>query len=113
MKILKPTKKAATVKEANKRQATKKLPPDTYKPLFEETVVGIDDSRKLVINVQRGGEDGLPCVDVRTYQTTEAYTGYTKKGINFPLNILHDLLEALFAVSEECEKKKLFEEYED
>lgn len=113
MKILKPTKKAETVKAANKKQAARKLPPDTYKPLFDGVDVEVDDSRKLIINVQRGGEEGLPCVDVRTYQTTEAYTGYTKKGINIPLNLLPHLIAQLERVSEMCEDKKLYDEYEE
>lgn len=117
MKILKPNKSQAKVKAANKKQASKKLPPDTYEPMIKAVNVDVDEARHFVINVQRsnGGDNdmGLPCVDIRTYQTTEAYTGYTKKGINLPLDILPDLIEALQEVSETCESKGFYKEYEE
>lgn len=109
MKVLKPNKKTTKAKE----KAYKKLPPDTYKPLFDPSVVEIDENRQVYVNVQRGGEEGLPLVDIRIYQTTEAYTGFTKKGINIPLSMLPDLLQTLQDVSDTAEEKGLYEEYEE
>ena len=74
MKVIKPKAKAA-----KKSTQKKELPPDTYKPLMEPQDLVLDESRKFVCSIQRGGEDGLPCVDVRTFQTTEAYTGFTRE----------------------------------
>ena len=108
MKVIKPK---TTATEKTKEKAQKKLPPDTYAPLIDPNELVIDENRKFVINVQREGEDGLPCVDIRTFQTTEAYTGYTRKGINFPLDMLPDLIESLENVSEAADKKKLYDEY--
>ena len=109
MKVLKPKTKNTKARE----KANRKLPPDTYKPLMAPVEVSIDESRKLFVNVQRGGDDGLPCVDVRTFQTTEAYTGYTKKGINLPLDMLTALIEALQEVSDRAEEDGLYKEYEE
>ena len=108
MKIIKP-------KVSNKKvqKQKKELPPDTYTPLLDAQELVIDEARKFVFNVQRGGEDGLPCVDIRTFQTTEAYTGFTRKGINFPLEMLPDLIRILEEVSEAADKKKLFDEFEE
>ena len=108
MKVIKPKIKT----EKAKKQAQKKLPPDTYEPLIEKSEIVVDENRKFVISVQRGGEDGLPCVDVRTFQTTEAYTGFTKKGINFPLEMLPDLQRVFEEVADTCDKEGLFKEFE-
>ena len=109
MKVIKPK---TTATEKTKEKSQKKLPPDSYAPLIDAHELVIDENRKFVINVQREGEDGLPCIDIRTFQTTEAYTGYTRKGINFPLDLLPDLIESLENVSEAADKKKLYDEYE-
>lgn len=39
-------------------------------------------------------------LDIREYVTSEKYTGYTKKGVNLPLNALDDLIEILVGVRE-------------
>lgn len=108
MKVIKPKVKTEKAKE----KASKTLPPDTYTPLMDTQELVVDETRKFVINVQRGGEEGLPCVDIRTFQTTEAYSGFTRKGINFPLGLLPDLIRALEDVSDGADKKKLFDEFE-
>ena len=108
MKIIKPKVGASKAKKEKKS-----LPPDTYAPLMDATELVVDESRKFVINVQRSGEDGLPCVDIRTFQTTEAYTGFTRKGINFPLEMLPDLIRVLEDTSDRADKKRLYEEFEE
>lgn len=108
MKIIKPK---VSTKKVQKQK--KELPPDTYAPLLDTQELVVDEARKFVFNVQRGGEDGLPCVDIRTYQTTEAYTGFTRKGINFPLEMLPDIIRILEEVSEAADKKKLFDEFDE
>lgn len=100
-------------KEETKKKSTKskkELPSDVYKDEIEPIDLEIDETRKFVISVKRGGEFGLPMCDVRQYQTTELYTGFTKKGINFPIELLPDLIELLQVAYSECEEKGLTEE---
>ncbi|MBR5199422.1 MAG: hypothetical protein IKW20_06295 [Bacteroidales bacterium] len=92
-----------------KEKKSSKLPPDAYKDEIEPIELEVDDTRKFVLSVKRGGEFGLPMCDVRQYQTTELYTGFTKKGINFPIELLPDLIELLQEVYQACEEKSLIE----
>lgn len=93
------------VKEEKKQHRT--LPPDEYKDEIEPREISIDETGKLVISVKRGGDYGLPHVDIRHFVTTERFTGFTKKGINFPLEFLYELIDLLNEVSEECDRKGL------
>lgn len=99
----KPEKKEAPKKE------TKKLPPDTYIEEFDPIEIEVDETRKFVISVKRGGEFGLPMCDLRQYQTTDMYTGFTKKGVNFPVELLPELIDSLREVCDRCEEKELIE----
>ena len=93
--------------KVEKKSKKKDLPADTYKDEIDPIELEVDETRKFVLSVKRGGEFGLPMCDVRQYQTTELYTGFTKKGINFPIELLPDLIELLQVVYGECEEKKL------
>lgn len=103
-----PEKSQKSQKE-EKKQKSNKLPPDAYKDEFTPLELEVDDTRKFVLSVKRGGEFGLPMCDVRQYQTTELFTGFTKKGINFPIELLPDLIELLQEVYNACEEKSLIE----
>lgn len=92
-------------KKENKVKA--ELPSDEYRDEIPPKEIVIDESGKLVISVKRGGEYGLPHVDIRHYMTTERFTGFTKKGVNFPLEFLLELMDLLRDVLDECEKKGL------
>lgn len=111
MKLLKkkPVLSKTVTKQKEQEKKKKTLPPDTYKDEIEPIEVVIDESRKFIFSVKRGGEFGLPCVDFRQYSTTEAYTGFTKKGVNFPLEYLCDIIDALQSVQESCEEKGIQE----
>lgn len=104
--MLKPTE--SPKKPEKKKKNT--LPSDTYKDEIEPLELEIDETRKFVISVKRGGEFGLPMCDLRQYQTTELFTGFTKKGINFPIELLPDLIEQLQEAYTTCEEKGLFDE---
>lgn len=95
--------KAPEVKE----EKTRPLPPDDYKDEITPKELVLDESGKLIISVKRGGDYGLPHVDIRHYVTTERFTGFTKKGVNFPLEVLYDLIDLLHEVSDECDRKGL------
>lgn len=84
---------------------------DEYKDLITPVELPLDENGKLVISVKRGGTYGLPKVDIRFYATTEIYTGFTKKGVNFDLDKLVDLTSLLLEVEDECDEKELFEEF--
>ena len=98
-------KKPEPKKEEKKK--TRELPPDEYKDEITPKELELDETGKLVISVKRGGEYGLPHVDIRHYVTTERYTGFTKKGVNFPLEFLYELMDMLQDVSDECDRKGL------
>ncbi|MGL5913259.1 MAG: hypothetical protein ACRCZB_03770 [Bacteroidales bacterium] len=92
-------------------KASKKntLPPDTYKDEFEPIDMFVDEGRKFVLSVKRGGDFGLPMCDIRQYQTTDVYEGFTKKGLNFPVELLPDLIELLQVIYGECEERDLID----
>lgn len=109
MKVIKPKAKANKEKKPGRLEHIK----DEYRPIFDPSELVIDENRKFVINVQRSGQIGLPCVDIRTFQTTDAYNGFTRKGVNFPLELLPDLIRILEEVSEQADENGLFEEFEN
>ena len=89
------------------KKPRKQLPSDEYKDEVEPLEVEVDENRKIILSVKRGGEFGLPMCDVRQFQTTEMYTGFTKKGINFPIELLPDLITELRNIQEACEEKEI------
>lgn len=109
---LKAEEKKSPKKEV--KQETKKPPKytekDEYKDLIEPIDIEIpdEDTRKFVVSVKRGGEFGLPMCDLRQKQMTDLYTGFTKKGINFPIELLPDIIEVLQVVYSECEELGLY-----
>ena len=117
MKLL--TKKPVVIKTPVEEEQPKRkshtentLPPDTYRDEIEPKRINIDEGIDLVVSVKRGGEFGLPRVDVRQYVKTENYEGYTKKGINFSLEYLYDIISVLQDVSDECSEIGLDEEFQ-
>lgn len=99
---LKPTTKG---KEKTKTQGTSKLPSDKYTPMIEPVELQISDTAKLVFSVSRMGADGLPHLDIRTHVETEQYTGPTKKGINFDVEMLLDFMEIVNDINKKLEAK--------
>ena len=109
IKVARKIQRTPIIEEVPKKEekSAPALPPDDYKDEIEPKEILIDENGKLVISVKRGGEYGLPHVDVRHYVTTERYTGFTRKGINFPLEILLELIDSLKDALDECERKGL------
>lgn len=93
--------------KAEKSSKSNKLPSDAYRDEFEPLEFEVDETRKFVLSVKRGGELGLPMCDIRQFQTTEVYTGFTKKGLNFPIEMLPDLIEQMQEIYEKCVESKL------
>lgn len=102
------------VKEKKQHKSCKDnlLPPDEYRDEIDPVEIPLNENGKLVISVKRGGEFGLPKVDIRFF-ATEVYTGFTKKGVNFDLDKLPKLKAILCDVIDECDEKKLFEDFEE
>lgn len=109
LKTVATPEKSQKSQKAEKEKKSKKMPTDAYKDEITPLELEVDETRKFVLSVKRGGEFGLPMCDVRQYQTTELYTGFTKKGINFPIELLPDLIELLQKVYQACEEKELIE----
>lgn len=94
------TKKVTLVKvekpvPKEKPKKVESLPSDAYTPLIPQVVIEVSESLSLVLRAIRGGELGLPRLDIREYVKTEGYTGFTKKGINIPLEHISDLAQKL------------------
>ena len=98
--MLKAEEPAKKEEKKTKKSSKKSLPADTYVDEFEPLELPIDDTRKFIISVKRGGEMGLPMCDVRQYQTTEVYTGFT-------IEYLPDLFEILQEAYNKCVEKNL------
>ena len=111
MKILIPggAKNTPIVQEkaSKEEKGGNKLPPDTYKKIIEGMELKCTDHMKLCFSVSRKGDDGLPHVDIREFAMTEVYTGMTKKGINFNIEYLDEIIGILQAISMQCESKGL------
>ena len=89
------------------------LPSDTYLDEIAPCEILLNSDGKLVVSVKRGGDLGLPRVDIRFFATTDVYTGFTKKGVNFNLDKLPELKAVLCDIIEECDEKGLFEDFEE
>ena len=108
-----PTNEVKTTEKQRKSCKDNLLPSDEYKDEITPVEIPLNKESKLVVSVKRGGEYGLPKVDIRLFVNTDVYTGFTKKGINFNLDMLPDLKGVLCDVIEECDKKGLFEDFEE
>lgn len=105
---------AVKVKEEEKKQKEfSRKYPDEYREEFPSTDIVLNDEVKLVIQCKRGGEMGLPFVDVRTYVTNDKFVGFTKKGITLPVDKLEELCDKLGQLHEQCEEKGLLNEFEE
>jgi hypothetical protein len=103
------TKKPEKEKSEPKKKSKLENYADVYKDEFKPLELQIDETTKFVFSVKRGGELGLPRVDIRQYVKTEAYEGFTKKGLNFPVELLVDFIEKCTDLEENCEVEGLVE----
>ena len=94
-------------KPKKKEEVTPQLPSDEYEDEIPPKELVIDETNKLVISVKRAGDYGLPHVDIRHFVTTERFTGFTRKGVNFPLEFLYELMDLLKDASDKCDRKGL------
>ena len=80
--------------------------PDEYTDCIGKKFLQLNETTKLVFSVRRKDDDlGLPWVDIRIYVSSPEYTGFTKKGISFPLERLEEFQELIEEINAECEEK--------
>lgn len=106
-------KEEETAPKKTRKSHANSLPSDTYLDEIAPCEIPLNSDGKLVVSVKRGGDLGLPRVDIRFFATTDVYTGFTKKGVNFNLDKLPELKAVLCDVIEECDEKGLFEDFEE
>ena len=104
-------KKVSTTKAVSPKEPTRDIPSDEYAPLLKVKEMELTESLKIMFQVRRGGEDGLPLVDIRLFANTPNYTGFTKKGFSMPANRLDEFVNTCWDVLEEIEEHKLLEEF--
>ena len=83
--------------------------PDEYRDCIEKKELQLNENTKLVFSVRRKDDDlGLPWVDIRIYVVSPEYTGFTKKGISFPLERLEEFQEVIEKIDSECDEKGVY-----
>ena len=80
MKILKPKKVVKSVTEEVEKPK-RVIEDEEYPDLLDKKELVLGESNKLVFSVARGGEYGLPMIDIRHYVDTKKYSGPTKKAV--------------------------------
>ena len=99
---------ASAKTKARQKEMCKKYP-DTYKDCIEKKFLLLNETTKLVFSVRRKDDDlGLPWVDIRIYVSSPEYTGFTKKGISFPLERLEEFQEVIEKIDSECDEKGVY-----
>ena len=94
--------------KARQKEMCKKYP-DTYEDCIKKKVLQLNESTRLVFSVRRKDDDlGLPWVDIRIYVSSPEYTGFTKKGISFPLERLEEFREIVEGIDSECDEKGVY-----
>ena len=99
-------KVSSTAKTRARQKEMCRKYPDEYKDCIEKKELQLNETTKLVFSVRRKDDDlGLPWVDIRIYVSSPEYTGFTKKGISFPLERLDEFQELIKEINAECEEK--------
>ena len=103
----KPQVKVSAEAKTNARQKEmcKKFP-DEYQDCIDKKELQLNQTTKLVFSVRRKNDDtGLPYVDIRVFINSPEYTGPTRKGIIFALEILDDFQGLIEEINAECDEK--------
>ena len=94
--------------KARQKEMCKKFP-DEYQDCIDKKELQLNENTKLVFSVRRKNDDmGLPWVDIRIYVSSPEYTGFTKKGISFPLERLEEFQEVIEKIDSECDEKGVY-----
>lgn len=98
-------KAEAEVKEKTSSSPSTKKKEVEYKEVIEPKTMNLSEGLDLVFSVSEAVSDEGARIDIRTYITTERYTGPTKKGINFPVELLEEFKEFINEIDEALQKR--------
>ena len=88
-----------------------KLPPDTYQPMLPPRVLQLDSNNLLVLQVRRGGDEGLPEVDIRTKtKNKDNEYHFTRKGFTFPVEVLEEFSDTCLRLFDDVEEHNILED---
>lgn len=91
--------------EVKNTSSSKKEKEVEYKELIEPKVMNLSEGLDLVFSVSESTAEQGARIDIRTYLTTERYTGPTKKGINFPVELLEEFKEFIDLIDEALQRR--------
>lgn len=105
--------KTVKVKTVENEVKVKKLSDykDDYTCMTGTKIVNLDKDTDLHLTIKRGGEYGLPELQVREFKCTKTFKGVTKRGIDIPLNVLEEVSDLLVRFFDDVEEKGYINEY--
>jgi len=84
-----------------------------YEVLVEGGSLIVTDKNRVVLSLKKGKQSSF-AIDLRHYVTTKKYTGFTKKGVFFPISEVEDIERFRGAINELCDLSiKFIEEAEE
>lgn len=112
MKLVLPKQPPRVGKRCAAQKETLSKYSDEYKDEVESVDVQLAEKTVLNVSCKRGGDYGLPFVNMRIFYRSDA-TGNeyrpTKTGLTFKLEMLESVIEALQKIDERCHKAKVGE----
>lgn len=94
-------------KRAEKKQSTICLGDfcDDYPDMIDPVEVRVSDDTSIKITIKRGGDFGLPQLEVREWKDTAKFSGYTKRGIAVPCSVLEEFSDAVVKMFDLVEER--------
>lgn len=99
--------------ESVKQREMRKKYPDEYRAEIPSKELVVNDHLKLVFQLRRQGEFGLPFVDIRHYITTDKYVGFTKQGITLPASLMDEFTKYVTEINDYCDEHSLGTEFSE
>ena len=96
-----------------KQREMRKKYPDEYRAEIPSKELVVNRSLKLVFQLRRQGEFGLPFVDIRHYITTDKYVGFTKQGITLPASLIGEFVKYVVEIKDYCHEHSPGEEFSE
>ena len=96
------------IEKAAKKQSTICLGDfcDDYPDMIELVEVKVSDDTCYKITIKRGGDLGLPQIEIREWKETKKFSGYTKRGIVVPCSALELFSDAVVRVFDLADEKE-------
>ena len=96
-----------------KQREMRKKYPDEYRAEIPSKELVVNDHLKLVFQLKRQGEFGLPFVDIRHYITTDRYVGFTKQGITLPASLMDEFTKYVMEINDYCDEHNFGAEFSE